>query len=502
MQKVIPWELIKPGFRLPGAICDGNGRVLIEGGVELSEADVHALDALPTGEIYGDQDWLQELDEIADKLDSISRDLDDHEEPDDYSLMMGDDENDEDHIQVEALRCGMRLAQDIYDESDILLLAGGMEITQRFLELLRQRQIKVVRLRSTLPESTPEQEYESYDDRKGQVSQDLEEQITSLLQLSPTIYPVRAWRRPRTTIETLRKEAIQGIKQHAETSDAVAQIGSALQVGGQASVRYLQDSLNNFVNMVTLDFDLLPLIVSLQRTKDEYLFDHCVNVAMVSMSIAAQLGFTNDQIMEVGLGGLLQDIGMLRVPGQIRLAPRKLTPRERKIVDKHPLYTVEMLEGIRGLPDIIKLIGYQVHERADGSGYPNQAMDNILHPYSMIVAIADIYSAMIRPRPYRPAVMPYEAARSILISGSARKFDIRIIRAFLDVMSLFPIGSVVQLNDGRRATVVRANPDLHTKPVIEILDHDDKPTNHIIDLSKEPGQKIVSAFPPTRHSDH
>lgn len=189
---------------------------------------------------------------------------------------------------------------------------------------------------------------------------------------------------------------------------------------------------------------------------------------------------------------------MLRIPGQIRLAPRKLTPRERREIDKHPLYTLEMLEGVRGLPDIIKVIGYQSHERADGSGYPNQTMGEVLHPYSMIVAIADMFTAMTRPRPYRPAVMPYEAARTILISGSAHKFDLQIVRAFLDAMSLFPVGSIVQLNDGNRARVVRANPDFHTKPVIELLDHDDKLTNQIIDLSNEPELKVISAFPPLR----
>ena len=94
--------------------------------------------------------------------------------------------------------------------------------------------------------------------------------------------------------------------------------------------------------------------------------------------------------------------------------------------------------------------------------------------------------------------MPYEAARTILISGSAHRFDIQIVRAFLDVMSLFPVGSIVQLEDGRRARVIQANTNFHTKPVIELLDHDDKPANYMIDLSKEPDLKVVSAFPPLR----
>lgn len=502
MQNVIPWELIQPGYSIPGALHDQSGRVLIEGGVILTEADIRALDAIPDGAVFGDSDWDEELDTV--NQNSLSEEYHHMVDPpslDDApnSLLMDDEDSNEDFINVAALHSGMRLAQDIYDQSDVLLLAAGMEVTQRFLELLRQRQIKVVRLRSTLPEPSPEEElFTSFEDRKGEAGNRLDEILPQILQQLPKIFPVRPWRRPRITLEALRKEAIYGLKRHAATSEMIAQIGSSLQVGGQTSIRILRDSMQNFVKMVSLDFDLLPLIISMQRTKDEYIFDHSVNVSMISMTIAAQLGMTQDQIMEVGLGGLLQDIGMLRIPGQIRLAPRKLTPRERKEIEKHPLYTLEMLEGIRGLPDIIKVIGYQAHERKDGSGYPNQATGESLHPYSMIVSIADKFAAMTRPRPYRPAAMPYEAARSILIGGSAQKYDIQIVRAFLDAMSLFPIGSIVQLSDGVRARVVRANPDFHTKPMIEILDHNDKPTKQFIDLSKESELCIVSAFPPLR----
>lgn len=502
MPQAIPWELIQPGYSIPGAILDHTGRVLIESGVELTDADVRALDALREDAVFGDSAWDEELETAHQN--SLSEEYHHMVDPpilDDVSnsLIIDDEDNDEDFISVEALHNGMRLAQDIYDQADVLLLAAGMEITQRFLELLRQRQIKVVRLRSTPPEHSPEvEQVTSFEDRKGKAGRRLDEILPQILQQLPKIFPVRPWRRPRITLDTLRKEAIYGLKRHADTSEMIAQIGSSLQVGGQTTIRALRDSMQNFVNMVTLDFDLLPLIISMQHTKDEYLFDHSVNVSMVAMTIAAQLGMTQDQIMEVGLGGLLQDIGMLRIPGQIRLAPRKLTPREKKEIEKHPLYTLEMLEGIRGLPDIIKVIGYQVHERKDGSGYPNQIAGEKLHPYSMIVSIADKFSSMTRPRPYRPAAMPYEAARNILIGGSANKYDIQIVRAFLDAMSLFPIGSIVQLSDGLRAQVVRANPDYHTKPMVEVLDHNDNPTKQFIDLSKESELSIVSAFPPLR----
>jgi len=101
---------------------------------------------------------------------------------------------------------------------------------------------------------------------------------------------------------------------------------------------------------------------------------------------------------------------------------------------------------------------------------------------------------MTRPRPYRPAQTPYEATRAILIDGSVQKFDQTLVRAFLDAVSLFPIGSVVELNTGTRARVIRANADHHTRPIVERLDDRGQPLGQIIDLSSESDVKVVRAY--------
>ena len=246
--------------------------------------------------------------------------------------------------------------------------------------------------------------------------------------------------------------------------------------------------------MAAHDFDVLPLAVSMQRSSDDYLFDHCVNVTMLSIAVAYQLGFSHGQIMEIGLGALLQDIGMLRVPLSIRLSTGPLAPAARFEIDRHPLHTVEMLEALRGIPRTVKLIAYQVHERLDGSGYPRGRVAAQIHQYAKIVAAVDTYAAMARARPHRPAALPYEAAKAILVGASENKFDREAVRAFLDTVSLFPIGSLLELGGGRRAMVLRANPGLHTRPVIEIVDATGSPTGQIIDLSKDSTLNVVQAW--------
>lgn len=101
---------------------------------------------------------------------------------------------------------------------------------------------------------------------------------------------------------------------------------------------------------------------------------------------------------------------------------------------------------------------------------------------------------MTRPRPYRPAILPHEAVKQILVNTRRNRFDRAIVRAFLDAVSAFPIGSLIELEEGVRGQVVRANPGAHTRPVIVVVGPDGNPTDSVIDLSKETHLEVVRAL--------
>lgn len=398
----------------------------------------------------------------------------------------------------ESIRNGMALPVDIYDESGTLLLAAGSRVTKQFVALLRGRGVARVWLRAARRHgvATERDEPGGAGPKEGLYtpqSRLLDERAAGELSKPVVFRPVRAWRRPRLSIDDLKEEATDGVERHAATSTAIADLCAKLKPGERMSVTELHRSVTHFVDAASADFDLLPLIVAMQRSSDEYLYDHCVNVSLLSVAMASGLGLDRERIMEVGLGGLVQDIGMLRVPRSIRLAPRGLTGREWHEIHRHPLHTLDMLADLRGIPQTVKFIGYQSHERVDGTGYPCRRSDRQLHECAKIVAIADGYAAMTCKRPYRPALSPYQAARSILDVGATNKFDRRLVRAFLDTVSLFPIGSRVDLSSGATARVLRANPDLHTRPVVEELATDGTPTGHVIDLSNEDELRVVAA---------
>lgn len=412
-------------------------------------------------------------------------------------------ESDFEHLRqdiFDGIRQGEALPVDICDESGHVLLPAGSCINREFVHHLREIGIQRVRFRlprtrhpADAAEIAPQTHVEERDYLQTSLSSKLDERLVGELQRPVVFRPVRAWRRPQLPITHLKERAMEALDQHAATSHAVAELCDSLAPGKRVSLDAVHRNIHQFVNMATTDFDLLPLLMSLQKSGDEYLFDHCVNTSLISIALGSHLGLDRDEITTVGLAGLLADVGMLRVPEAIRLKPGHLNDQEWLEIKRHPLHTLDMLADTRGLPPSVPFIVYQAHERMDGSGYPRGRKGDQLHRYARLVALADVYAAMTRPRPHRAAFAPYATVKEILIAGAGNKFDRQLIRALLDTVSLFPTGSVVNLCDGTKARVLRANPGMHTKPVVEQLSSDGTPTGHIIDLSKEENRRVIKA---------
>ncbi len=328
---------------------------------------------------------------------------------------------------LHSIQNSLALPMDICDDSGQVLLEAGSQITARFLQTLRSRGIKRVRLRNTSP-GPPETPLEAPDASPAdslhtQQSRQLDDRLAGELEVPVATHPVKAWRRPRLPIDALKEEAHRGVAKHQAASQAVADLCDALKTGQRVSTPELQQTVSHFVDKAAIDFDLLPLIVAMQSSKGEYLYDHCVNTALIAMAMGTHLGLERDKIEVVGLGAMLQDVGMLRVPESIRLGNRPLGQREWLEIHRHPLHTLDMIADMRGLPSVVRFMVYQAHERANGGGYPRGRSRGQIHQFAQILSIADSYAAMTRDRPHRRALSPYVAARTILYDGADARFD-------------------------------------------------------------------------------
>ena len=139
-----------------------------------------------------------------------------------------------------------------------------------------------------------------------------------------------------------------------------------------------------------------------------------------------------------------------------------------------------------------KATAYQIHERLNGSGYPRKRQHPQIHLFARIGAVADTYLAMVSPRNGRIGMTPYDAVEKLLYATRIGLFDASVVRALLHAVSLFPVGSVVKLSDGRSARVSRSNRDHYDRPVVEVLSDNPSDDGQILDLAQEPSLAVVT----------
>ena len=262
-------------------------------------------------------------------------------------------------------------------------------------------------------------------------------------------------------------------------------------------VESAKEIVNSFILILKSDQNILLNFSNMPVSHEDYLYAHAVNVCLLSLIIASAEGYTEAQTVEVALAGLLQDVGMELIPENILTKNGALTSAEMYEVHKHPIQSTNILESMAGLSPATLLAIYQHHERMGGTGYPKKKSSTFVHPYARIIAITDTYAALVVDRPYRKKYRPYQAMEAVIKMGATGLFDTKLIRKFMECMSLFPLGSLVKLTSGRIGKVVHANPTDFTKPSISILsDEMGKPleTTTLIELKSSSEEKIVQAL--------
>jgi HD-GYP domain-containing protein (c-di-GMP phosphodiesterase class II) len=191
---------------------------------------------------------------------------------------------------------------------------------------------------------------------------------------------------------------------------------------------------------------------------------------------------------------------MLLVPDSIRFKQEQLTDDERYEIQKHPILGLHLLEKIKKLPWSVPYVAYHAHERENGKGYPKQRNGHLIHGFAKVVQIADMYEAMSSPRPYRQAMLPFRAMAHLIFLSRTGEVSPDLLKAFLKYVSLFPVGSLVELSDHAIGKVIQANNTSYSKPVISVLT-DKKgallPHERIyqVDLVKDIDISIIRALP-------
>lgn len=209
--------------------------------------------------------------------------------------------------------------------------------------------------------------------------------------------------------------------------------------------------------------------VNLSRLKDfdNYTFTHSVNVSILAIAIGKRLGLSAEAMNSLGLGGLLHDIGKMMVPEEILNKPGKLTPEEFEVIKLHPEYGYEYLRGYDFQSEVLQAVRFH-HEKSDGSGYPFGLVEKDIPRNARIISITDVYDAVTSERVYHKGMMPSEALK-LLFSWSGKHFNDTLVKFFISIMGIYPVGTLVALDTNELAIIYEPTKNEPMRPKVLLI---------------------------------
>lgn len=264
--------------------------------------------------------------------------------------------------------------------------------------------------------------------------------------------------------------------------DGIKKLFESVREDGKLNEEEVALSFDPLVHHFQQEKDVVSLLLTL-NSKDDYTYQHSVQVGMLSYYIAKWSGYSEQTALHVGTAGYLHDIGKSRIPSSILQKPGRLTDEEFAEIKKHTIYGHDILRASFA-DDELALVALQHHERLDGRGYPEGITDDRIHPMAKIVAVADVYSAMICNR-------VYQNKRDLLVvlrelhRMSFGELDPTAVHVFIAHMIPNFIGKKITLTDGRSGDIVLTNPSDFFRPLIKI-------EGTFYDLSHERNMEIAS----------
>ena len=209
---------------------------------------------------------------------------------------------------------------------------------------------------------------------------------------------------------------------------------------------------------------------------------HSVNVAVLSLLLGRQLGLDEQTLANLVEAGVLHDVGKTRIPLDVVKKPGTLDKRERKLMEAHPVIGAELLMQVEGLAPLTPLVALEHHRSVVGGGYPDLGDGLVPHVMSQIVSVADIYEAVTGARSYQQPTPP-ERACLLIARLAGTKLNTALVKAFVNAVTFFPVGSVVRTSRGELGVVLRTTLGDPLHPVIQLFDEDWRTPLNVLDTS-------------------
>lgn len=254
-------------------------------------------------------------------------------------------------------------------------------------------------------------------------------------------------------------------------------------------------AVQKLVDCVLRDRNALLGLAAL-KNYDQYTYHHSVNTLVLSLALASLLPFGKVALSNLGVAALLHDVGKVKLPPDLIKKMTPLNSEEWLLLEKHPVLGAEILSSVPTLNRVAVIVAFEHHMGFDGGGYPQVQPARKPHFFSRLVGLADAYDAATSQRPYRRANTPIRIISEV-IDRSGKHFDPLLVKLFVNMMGIYPVGSLVKLSTGAVGIVVFENEADLTRPTVKVfIDEQSRRIEPLLlNLSSEKDVFIASSLP-------
>ncbi|GAB7022081.1 HD-GYP domain-containing protein [Salidesulfovibrio brasiliensis] len=384
-------------------------------------------------------------------------------------------------ISVQDLKPGMevvRMSSDMWTHLPYLYTKPGVIESEMQIHRIRQEGYLDVFVRYEIPGST-----ESEEERLERLILD------------------RTSKAPAKNNAPFHEEFRNARKAYDEALHLTRRMVSDVKMGRQVDVEATGHAVEGIIETAARNPDALICLSKLSRY-DSYTYAHSINVAAIAVVFGEYLELPKDELLMLGMAGMLHDLGKTAVPDRIINKKGRLTPREFEEVKKHPTYGRKILEKSGNIPQRIIQAVEEHHEKFNGSGYPSGLRKDDTGVFGRLLSLADVYDALTSDRSYKNAILPNKAL-AIMYGMRDQDFCSSEVQMFIKCLGIFPSGSLVRLDSGNLGVVLESNPQRPLLPKIKvILDEDLRPIPaQLVDLAatETPTVSIVECADPSQY---
>ncbi|HWQ41772.1 MAG TPA: HD-GYP domain-containing protein [Desulfosporosinus sp.] len=251
-------------------------------------------------------------------------------------------------------------------------------------------------------------------------------------------------------------------------------------------------TIQEMINDLLYSSDVLGNLTEIQGF-DDYTFHHSVNTTIIALILGIASGYSEQKLIELGMGVLMHDIGKIKIPEGILNKKTPLTEEEFREIKRHATYGFDILRKNNDLSLLSSHVAFQHHEKWDGTGYPRGLKGSEIHEYGKLAAVADVYEALTSKRVYRSAIDP-NAAYEYIIAQSNTHFDPRVLEVFKRHIAVYPSGTGILLSNGQRGNVVKQNSAFANRPFVRVFYQEEEVLAVPIDynLADHPSLMIIA----------